>query len=257
MRVLHGALEDYRAAATAFGVPWPVDGDPNGGLSPDELCPILDVDHIPEQLIWLRSAGLPNGRVFPGGMHLLDSSTGVDDLLGFLSLSLGTPFHWRHQLPILVYDHIVYTFVLAEGNEGEIWRYQIDPDEVNPARAAASLAALFTEWTKGFAAGVYFRSPYNNWIHIGDGDPDGEHDPVNVLLARAPDLDPFAFPVSISTYPHEGLIRARQRECGVDLDRIDVFEYHEELHDAVDAVRASLRTPWWLRWSSVIQHPGG
>jgi hypothetical protein len=105
------------------------------------------------------------------------------------------------------------------------------------ARAAPSLATLFDQWTNGFAAQVYSRSPYNTWLHIDDGG----RNPFDVLLERAPDLDPFAFPVDLSTFSHEDLIRQRQRECGVDLDRVDRFECHEQLLDEVDVVSASLR----------------
>ncbi|MFG3701730.1 hypothetical protein ACGF5C_28060 [Micromonospora sp. NPDC047620] len=125
--------------------------------------------------------------------------------------------------------------MLTGDNEREIWRYQIDADDWNPVRAAPCLAVLFTEWTKGFAANVYDRSPYDTWLHIGyDG-----RDPVEVLLER--DLDPFAFPVYISQHPHKDLLRARQLECGVDVDRVDQPERQEELLDAIDAALASLR----------------
>jgi len=85
---------------------------------------------------------------------------------------------------------------------------------------------------------VYVRSPYDSWLHIGDSEND-ERDPVHVLLER--DLDPFAFPVYISQYSHKDLLRARQRECGVDVDRADQPERQEELLNAIDAVLGSLR----------------
>jgi len=129
----------------------------------------------------------------------------------------------------------MYTFVLKGDREGEIWRYEASPDGWDSVRAATSLAALFTEWTKGIAAGVVLYRDLDKWLHVGDG----VHDPFNVLLERTPDLDPFAFPVSIS---HEPLLRARQRECGVDMDCIERGpDCHEELLDAIDATRASLR----------------
>jgi hypothetical protein len=237
MRVLRGAVEGYRAAAmTAAGVPWPDDGDRNDWLPLDVLCRVFDVDHIAGQPIWLNSQGLPYERVLPGGMYPL-SWNDADELLDYLSFAVAIPFHWRHQLPLFVFDHLVFTFVLTGDREGEVWRYQIDADDWNPVRAAPSLAALFAEWTKGFAANVYFRSPYDCWLHIGDD----ERDPFDMILERAPDLDPFAFPVFISSYLHEDLIRARQRECGVDTDRADQPECQLELGDAIAAARASLR----------------
>jgi hypothetical protein len=234
MPVLRDAVEAYRAAATAAGVPWTDDGDRSDGLPLDVLHRVFDVDHIAEQLIWLRSQRWLYEPVLPGGAYMLPW-TNADELLGYLSFAVATPFHWRQQLPLFFTDHLVFTFVLAGGREGEVWRYQIDSDDWNPVRAALSLATLFTEWTSGFAATVYDRPPYDSWLHIGyDG-----RDPFDVLRERA--LDPFAFPVHISSYPHAGLIRARQQECGVDVDRADQFEAHEQLLDAIDAARASFR----------------
>ena len=237
IRVLRSAVDDYRAAATAFGVPWRDECDRVDGLPVDVLCRVFDVDRIAEQPIWLNTQGLPHGRVLPGGAFPLPWNK-PDDLLGYLSFAVGIPFHWRHQLPLLMYEHIVFTFVLAGDHEGEIWRYQIGPDDWNPVRAAPSLAALVTEWTKGFAANVYLRSPYDSWLHVGDGE-NRDRDPVVVLLER--DLDPFAFPEYNSQFSHNDLLRARQLECGVDVDSADQFERHEGLLDAIDAALASLR----------------
>jgi hypothetical protein len=237
MHVLHRAVEGYRAAATAAGVPWLDAEDRTDALPVDVLCRVFDVDRIAEQPIWLHTQGLPYGRVLPDGAFPLMWNK-ADELLGYLSFAIGIPFHWRHQLPLFMHDHVVFAFVLAGDLEGEIWRYQIDADDWNPARAASSLAALFTEWTNGFAADVYVRSPYDSWLHVGDGEHD-QRDPVDVLLER--DLDPFAFPVYISRYSHKALLRARQLECGVDADRADQPERQEELLDAIDGALASLR----------------
>ena len=234
MPALRAAVQTYRAAATAAGVPPPAWDDPGGELPLDVVARAFDVGHLPEQLAWLRSQDWLGERALPDGAFMLPW-TDADELLGYLSFAIATPFHWRHQVPLFFMDHLVFTFVLAGDHEGEIWRYQIDPDNWNPVRAASSLVAMFTEWTKGFAAGVYDRSPYDTWLHIGyDG-----RDPVNLLLDRG--LDPFAFPVYVSAYPHGDLVRARQRECGVDVERADAFEAHEELNDEIDNVRASLR----------------
>lgn len=65
---------------------------------------------------------------------------------------------------------------------------------------------------------------------------------IDVLQERAPDLDPFAFPVYTS-YLHEPLLRTRQRECGVDMTCIEDADYcHDELWAEIDAALASLRT---------------
>jgi hypothetical protein len=237
MRVLRSAVADYRDAATAAGVPWLDEDDRIPGLPVDVLCRIFDVDRVAEQPIWLNTEALPYGRVLPGGAFPL-AWNNADDLFGYLSFAVGIPFHWRHQLPLFMYEHIVFTFVLAGDNEAEIWRYQIGADDWNPVRAAHSLSALFTEWTKGFAANVYFRSPYDSWLHIGDGD-NVERDPVGVLQERG--LDPFAFPVDISQYSHKDLLRARQLACGVDLDHANRPERQEELLDAIEAALTTLR----------------
>lgn len=235
LSVLRAAVQAYQEAASAAGVPWPASGDRGEELPHDVLCRAFDVDHLPEQLTWLRTQDGRYERVLPGGAYMLPW-TDADELLGFLSFAVAIPFHWRHQIPLFFTDHLVFTYVLAGDREGEIWRYQIDADDWNPLRAAPSLAALFTEWTKGFAANVYDRAPFDGCLHIGCGG----RDPVEVL--RAGSLDPFAFPVHVSAYPHADLIRARQLECGVDVARADEFEAHEELLDAIDAARASVRS---------------
>ncbi len=234
MSVLRPAVEAYRAAATAAGVPWPDAGERNDRPSRDVLCRVFDVDRIPDQPVWLVSEALPYERVLPAGAHVL-SWADPDGLLDYLSFAVGVPFDWRHQIPLFSADHLVFTFVLSGDREGEIWRYQVGADDWNPVRAAPSLVALFTEWTRGFAANVYDRSPYDSWLHIGYAGGD----PFDLLVKRG--LDPFAFPVDISAYSQEGPLRARQRDCGVDVDRADLFEAHEELLDAVDAARAALR----------------
>ncbi len=232
---LQDAAEAYRAAATAAGIAWPDHAGSPGGQPPDLVHRLFDVDHVAEQLIWLESQGWESQRFFPNGGFLLPWPTDAGESLDYLAFSIGTPFPWRHQLPLFFFDNVVYMFVLAGAHEGEIWRYEYDPDTWGSVRAATSLAALFTEWTKGIGAGVVFYTDRDKWLHVGDD----VHDPFDVLLERAPDLDPFAFPVSISQRP---LLRARQRECGVDMDCIGRGpDCHEELLDTIDATRASLR----------------
>jgi hypothetical protein len=235
MTVLRDAAQAYRAAATAAGVAWPDQAHLPGGQPPDLVYRLFDVDHVAEQLIWLHSQGWGSRRLLPQGGWLRPWPTDADESFNSLHFSIGTPFPWRHQLPLFDFETVVYTFVLAGDHGGEIWRYDRDPDAWDSVRASASLAALFTEWTRGIDAGVVFYGHEVGWLQVGKD----VHDPFDAIVERAPDLDPFAFPVSIWNEP---LLRARQRECGVDMDCIDRgFDCYEELLNTIDATRASLR----------------
>lgn len=242
MPALRDAVGAYRAAAAAFGIPWPDDRDVVDSPPLGVLRQVFDVDHIAEQVIWLKSELGGYGRVLPNGAYVQPWPADPRDLLGDQALSAGVPFHWRHQLPLAAYDHICFMFVLAGDHEGEIWRYQTEVDDWNPVRAAPSLAVLFTEWTKGFAASAYCREPpLDTWLLVtSDEGPGGDR--VGALLERG--LDPFAFPVFLSSVTHGDLIRTRQRECGVDTNRADNAENFDdcllELIDAISTARASL-----------------
>jgi len=184
----------------------------------------------------LESQGWDSSQLFPDGGDLqpwpTDETAG--ESLNMLSVSVGTPFHWRHQIPIFRFSTMVYTFVLEGDHEGEIWRYLISPDAWDPLRAAPSLAALFTQWTRGIAAGVVYYSELHRCLIVGDPTIPVTFDE---LWQRAPNLDPAAFPNDLP----EPLLRERQRECGVDLDCIDRgFECWQELLDDTLAVRTSL-----------------
>jgi hypothetical protein len=231
MRVLQDSVDAYRAAASTAGVAWP-DRVAAIGPAPDLVYRLFDVDHVAEQLSWLVGQRWDYVPLLPSGGGVLPWPTDVGDSLDRLSWSFATPFSWRRQMPLFQFSSILYTFVLAGEREGEIWRYEADPDAWDSVRAATSLAALFTEWTKGIAAGLVGYEPDLQWLLVG-----GEGDPFPLLVERSPELDPFAFPVSISDEP---LLRARQRECGVDMDRIQRGEYHAELLDVIAATRRSL-----------------
>ncbi len=237
MPALRDAVGAYRAAAAAFGIPWLDEGGQGGSPPLGALRQVFDVDHIAEQVIWLKSELGRYDRVLPDGAYVDPWPADPRDMLWDQEFMTGVPFHWRHQLPLAVHDDIRFMFVLAGEHEGEIWRYQIDVDEKNPVRAAPSLAMMFTEWTKGFAASAYCRESWVAWLFVaGDDGPAG--DPGDALLQRG--LDPFAFPVHLSVVNHEDLIRARQRECGVDLKRADNFGCLQELHDVIRAAYESL-----------------
>lgn len=237
MTVLRDAAAGYRAAATAAGIVWLDPVDPSGGPPPDLVYRLCDVDHVAGQLTWLYAQGWISRRLLPEGAYLLPWPADLDETLNSLHFSVGTPFPWRQQLPLLRHESIVYTFVLEGDREGEIWRYENEPDAWASVRAAISLAALFTEWTKGIDAGVVAYDHHAGWLQVGRD----SHDPFNAILDRAPGLDPLAFPVSALS--NEPLLRSRQRDCGVDMNCIDRgFDCYEELLDAIDATRASLRT---------------
>jgi hypothetical protein len=239
MRALREAAQGYRAAVTAAGIAWPERGDTQDAQPPDLdlVYRLFDVDHVPEQLSWLESQGWDPSQPCPEGGWLLPwptdatASASLDDLY----FSVGIPFHWRHQVPLFRWDRYVFTFVLEGGHEGEIWRYLISPDVWDPVHAAPSLAALFTTWTKGIAAGVVYCREFDRFLRVGE--PSETARPFDVLRQQAPDLDPLAFAIDIP----EPVMRERQHEYGVDLDCIDRgYECLAELQDAVDAVRASL-----------------
>ncbi|MFF9624960.1 hypothetical protein [Streptomyces griseosporeus] len=239
--VLRDAVREYRAAATAAGLTWPRAAAPPGASAPpvpptDLVRRLFDVDRVADQVTWLQSRGWGARRLLPNGGWLLPWPTAEDagEALDILSLSVGTPFPWRRQLPLFHFEFLVYTFVLAGAHEGEIWRYEIAPDAWDAVRAATSLAALFTEWTKGFAAGVVRYDGTDGCLVVGERD----RGDVEALVARAPALDPLAFPVSMPDHP---LLRARQAECGVDPSAVERGpEIMEELMEQADIIRAGL-----------------
>ncbi|PZG23820.1 hypothetical protein C1I95_02780 [Micromonospora craterilacus] len=224
MRVLRDVVRKYRVAATAAGVDWPDQAESSAGQPPDLVYRIFGVDHVAEQLTWLQSQRWPDRRLLPNAGWRMPWPEG-GDALDALGLSIGTPFLWRQQLPLFHFDVVLYTFVLAGEHEGEIWRYEISPDAWDSVRAAPSLAALFDQWTKGIDAGVVVYDDHNRWLLVEDVD-------------GVPGLDPLAFPVAPV---EETLLRARQRECGVNMAIVEEgFEYNEELLEAIDAAKASL-----------------
>jgi hypothetical protein len=232
---LRDAAEGYRAAATAAGIAWAQHAGTQAAQPPELVYRLCDVDRVPGQLTWFQSQGWELERLLPDGGWVMPWPADIDEALDNLSFALATPFPWRQQLPLFNFEIMLYTFVLADEHQGEIWRYEIRPDTWQSARAATSLGALLTEWRRGIEAGVVFYLDVDQWLHVGDD----EHDPFKVLVEQAPGLDPFAFPVPVTD---EAALRARQRECVVDLGRIDRPESHRELQSAIAAARASLRT---------------
>jgi hypothetical protein len=237
LTVLREAAQAYRTAATEAGVAW-ADQAQATPEPPELVCRLFDVDHVAEQLVWLQSQPWHGQRVFPSGGSLMPWPTDVGTTLDYLAFSIGTPFPWRHQMPLFSFDRIMYSFVLAGDREGEVWRYEYGPDVWDAVRAAPSLATLFDQWTKGIADGIVAVNGPSRWLQVGYDTPDD----FQALVERGPGLDPFAFPVSVP-YRHWPLLRERQRECGVDMDCIEQGpDCHEELLDVVDATRASLES---------------
>ncbi|MET9381375.1 hypothetical protein ABZY09_09820 [Streptomyces sp. NPDC002928] len=238
MSVLREAVAGYRVAATAAGLTWPKAAAASEGQPPELVHRLFDVERIPEQVTWLMSQGW-EGRLLPGGGLVMPWPTdggALDDL----SLSIGVPFLWRHQLPLFHFEHVYFTIVLTGDHEGEIWRYTIPPDTWDAARAATSLASLFTTWTRAIEVGfVHHDSEHNRWLTVGDGSGNDD-DTIRKLQQLAPGLDPLTFPIYMPDHP---LTRARQVECGVDMSSVDedrAPEIMEELLDEIDAIRASI-----------------
>ncbi|MGY0490180.1 hypothetical protein [Streptomyces sp. WG-D5] len=239
MSVLREAVAGYRAAATAAGLAWPEAAAVAGDRPPELVHRLFDVEHVPEQVTWLMNQGWEGRRLLPGGGLALPwpkDGAALDDL----ALSVGVPFPWRHQLPLFHFESLFFTIVLDGDHAGEIWRYTLPPDSWDASRAATSLAALFTTWTQAIEAGfVRYDAEHHHWLTIGDG-TGNDDDTVRQLQREAPGLDPLAFPIHLPDHP---LTRARQIECGVDMDDVDedrAPEIMEELLDEIDAVRASL-----------------
>ncbi len=241
LQVLRNAAEAYRTAATAAGLPWPRQAESDrpgrdGGPAPDLVRRLFAVDQVAEQLTWLQAQGWDTGRPFPNGGWLLGWPADVGETLDNLSFAIGTPFPWRQQMPLFHFEIIVYTFVLAGEHEGEIWRYEASPDAWDSVRAATSLAALFNQWTAGIRSGVISYQEPGQWLLLGTD----AQDPFQLLIDRAAELDPVAFPEPVppTWFPQ---LRERQRECGVDMECIERgADCQFELLDAIAAVRTSL-----------------
>ncbi|MFC7278957.1 hypothetical protein ACFQS1_33755 [Paractinoplanes rhizophilus] len=141
MRVLRAAIQNYRAAVTAAGVPWPEAGATQDAQPPDLdlIHRVFDVDHLPEQLSWFRFEGWDPRWPCPVDGELepwpTDART-TRESLSVLCFAIATPFPWRRQIPLFRFDPYVFTFVLDGDHEGEIWRYLISPDLYDPVRAA-------------------------------------------------------------------------------------------------------------------------
>jgi hypothetical protein len=153
---LRDAAEGYRAAATAAGIAWAQHAGTQAAQPPELVYRLCDVDRVPGQLTWFQSQGWELERLLPDGGWVMPWPADIDEALDNLSFALATPFPWRQQLPLFNFEIMLYTFVLADEHQGEIWRYEIRPDTWQSARAATSLGALLTEWRRGIEAGVVF-----------------------------------------------------------------------------------------------------
>lgn len=231
--VLRAAIENYRAAAVAAGYPWPESSTPDPNPRLDLARKAFDVEHLPEQLLWIQDQGL-HDRYFVDGLYMMGWPTrdSVRTAFDFLVLAAGVPFHWRRQIPLFFYEQIVFTFVLDGEHTGEIWRYEIDVDNLGTSiRAATSLAALFDQWTKGLASGLFTYSADLQWFTTPGNGGAEEFEPY-------PELDALAFPLYIG---HEPWLRERQRACGVDIAAAErEFDEYEQAMDEADAIFRSL-----------------
>lgn len=243
MRVLRDVVEEYRAAAAAVGLDWPAAAESPGGQPPDLVYRLFEVDHVAEQLTWLESLGWHTQRLLPGAGWLEPWPTDGEPL-EYLSRSVGTPFPWRHQMPLFNFERTTYTFVLAGDREGEIWRYDFHADDWGPIRVATSLATLFAGWTKGINAGEVVYYEPNGELELRGWVEEDPRDGIDTLLERVPDVEFAAFPVYLGYRSLAPLLRERQRECGVDMAYVDdddrALERREELSRAISATRRSL-----------------
>ncbi|MFF5288432.1 hypothetical protein [Paractinoplanes globisporus] len=215
--VLREAAESYRAAATAAGLPWT--DRPRDGQPPELVYRLCEVSSVPAQLTWFQSLGWQLERLLPNGGWVMPWPDDRDEALDNLSFSVATPFPWRRQVPLFNFEIILFTFVLAESHHGEIWRYEIRPDTWQTAPAAPSLANLLTDWREALETGAVRYEPDLEWLQVAEDAP----------------LD-FALPESITDLP---ALKARQRDAGVDLDRVDSPATHRELLDAIARLRRS------------------
>ncbi|MEU4428030.1 hypothetical protein AB0F81_46030 [Actinoplanes sp. NPDC024001] len=118
--VLRDAVRRYRDAAAAAGFDWPDQPEAPAGPAPEQVHRIFAVDHVAEQLTWLTAQPWHDLEALPDGGSMEPWPPGAD-ALDYLSMSVGTPFPWREQLPLFRFDRLLYTFVLAGEHEGEIW----------------------------------------------------------------------------------------------------------------------------------------
>src|SRR5947209_458271 len=107
------AAQAYRTAATAAGVAWVDQAQATPGGPPELVYRLFDVAHVAEQLVWLQSQPWHGQTLLPGGGWLEPWPTDVGTTLDYLAFSIGTPFPWRHQMPLFAFGRIMFTFVLA------------------------------------------------------------------------------------------------------------------------------------------------
>jgi hypothetical protein len=242
---LQEAVQRYRAAATGAGLVWSAPAAlSGGGVSAADVVlaeRIFAVDHIPEQVVWLYSQAEPWAGLFPQWGRLLPWPT-TSQALDVLSLSIGTPFHWRHQIPVFDFEWLTYTVVLTGPHVGEVWRYELTDTAEGAVRAAPSLAALFHQWADAISAGMvrHRGSDYAGLIFHDELAGHPAEPSADRFRRCEPPLDMPAFPVSVIDEPDLPLW---QDECDVDVHGIeDPFEVYEALQDEVAAARRSLGT---------------
>ncbi|MFC3491218.1 hypothetical protein [Glycomyces rhizosphaerae] len=241
MRELRDSLERYRAAAQAAGIELPAPERKTPAPPTDLVLRMTDVEQIPEQLLWLYSIGWGAARLFPEGVFLMDwpGEAEIAEYVDYTALAIGVPFPWRQQLPIFFTDHVVLTFVLAEGHVGEIWHYEWEPDSTSPVRAAMSLAGLFDQWTKGIEIGVVVKTKWVEWLQVIVEGDEAMNDEATLERLAVLGLDPLAFPLWMGGCSR---LREWQAACGVDPAEIDrEFDAREEMVDAAIAVAAELQ----------------
>jgi hypothetical protein len=125
----------------------------------------------------------------------------------------GVPFRWYQQIPVIQFEHKFYTVVCDQQRWGEVWRVPFGPDDYNLYRVSSNLEQLFLDWAVLIDEG-YFS--FSNDIFVSDMDMTEEQ--FEQLLQSWPQLNALAISADFD-YAADDFLQARQRECGVDVEK--------------------------------------
>jgi hypothetical protein len=77
--------------------------------------------------------------------------------------------------------------IAFEESEDEGW--EIDPRHQSLGTCRSQAGRSVNRMDRGIATGVISYADDDKWLHVGDD----VHEPFDLIIERAPDLDPFAF----------------------------------------------------------------